>query len=50
MLVYIILEKFRTFESLREAVRTMSSEDLYRILAKYKFVLAMENAVCDDYV
>jgi alpha-1,3-fucosyltransferase 10 len=28
----------------------MSSPEFYNILAQYKFVLAMENAVCDDYV
>ncbi|XP_033644405.1 alpha-(1,3)-fucosyltransferase 10-like [Asterias rubens] len=29
---------------------TMHSRDLYKIIAKYKFSLAFENAICDDYV
>jgi hypothetical protein len=28
----------------------MFSEDFYKIVAQYKFVLSMENSVCDDYV
>lgn len=28
----------------------MSSENLYEILSNYKFILSMENAVCDDYI
>jgi alpha-1,3-fucosyltransferase 10 len=28
----------------------MSSPEFYNILAQYKFVLAMENAICDDYI
>lgn len=31
-------------------VKSMGSEEFYKIIANYKFVLAMENAVCDDYV
>lgn len=35
---------------LANGVRNMNDHDFYKIVAKYKFVLAMENAVCDDYV
>ena len=28
----------------------MNAELFYEIVAKYKFVLAMENAVCEDYM
>lgn len=28
----------------------MDHNDFYHITAKYKFTLAMENAVCDDYI
>jgi alpha-1,3-fucosyltransferase 10 len=36
--------------NLSHAVTSMNDEEFYKIVAKYKFVLAMENAVCDDYV
>lgn len=29
---------------------TMMSEDLIHLVAKYKFVLALENGVCNDYI
>ncbi|XP_053150424.1 alpha-(1,3)-fucosyltransferase 10 isoform X2 [Hemicordylus capensis] len=29
---------------------SMDSDNFYKILAQYKFVLAFENAVCDDYI
>ncbi|XP_048457483.1 alpha-(1,3)-fucosyltransferase 10 isoform X1 [Rhincodon typus] len=29
---------------------TMDDDGLYKILAQYKFILAFENAVCDDYI
>ncbi|KAF7239997.1 Alpha-(1,3)-fucosyltransferase 10 [Varanus komodoensis] len=29
---------------------SMDSEDFYQVLAQYKFVLAFENAVCQDYI
>ncbi|XP_047628477.1 alpha-(1,3)-fucosyltransferase 10 [Phacochoerus africanus] len=29
---------------------SMDAEGFYRILAQYKFILAFENAVCDDYI
>ncbi|KAM9043242.1 GDP-fucose protein O-fucosyltransferase 3 isoform 4-T12 [Megaptera novaeangliae] len=29
---------------------SMDAGDFYRILAQYKFILAFENAVCDDYI
>lgn len=29
---------------------SMDSENFYKILAKYKFALAFENAVCEDYI
>lgn len=28
----------------------MTSKEFYELAAKYKFTLAMENAVCDDYI
>nr|AAI63176.1 Zgc:195147 protein [Danio rerio] len=28
----------------------MDDQDFYKILAQYKFILAFENAVCDDYI
>ena len=28
----------------------MDADEFYKIIANYKFVIAMENAVCDDYV
>lgn len=28
----------------------MDEESFYQILAKYKFILAFENAICDDYI
>jgi hypothetical protein len=31
-------------------MRSMGHEDFYHLLSKYKFVLAAENAVCDDYI
>ena len=33
-----------------DGAQNFESEDFFKIIAKYKFVLAMENAVCDDYV
>ena len=36
--------------SLREPLKGMVHEDFYRVLAKYKFTMATENAVCDDYI
>jgi hypothetical protein len=41
---------FYEFISLSEAVKSFDSEDFYEIISKYKFVLAMENAVCEDYM
>jgi hypothetical protein len=38
------------FFSLTDALGTMSSQEFYEFLSSYKFSLAMENAVCDDYV
>ena len=32
------------------AVKSMSDEKLYEILSNYKFILSIENAICDDYV
>uniref|UniRef100_A0A8C5P0D0 GDP-fucose protein O-fucosyltransferase n=1 Tax=Jaculus jaculus TaxID=51337 RepID=A0A8C5P0D0_JACJA len=29
---------------------TMDADGFYRIIAQYKFILAFENAVCDDYI
>lgn len=31
-------------------VHSMDHPDFYKLLAKYKFLIAMENAVCDDYI
>ena len=28
----------------------MNHKDFYTILSRYKFVIAAENAICDDYV
>ena len=28
----------------------MEHKDFYKLLAKYKFVISMENAVCNDYI
>ena len=28
----------------------MLHEDFFRLIAKYKFAIAIENALCDDYV
>lgn len=28
----------------------MHHDDFHKLAAKYKFALAMENAICDDYV
>ena len=36
--------------SLRDPVEGMHHEDFYRLLAKYKFTIAIENAVCTDYI
>lgn len=36
--------------SLRSGVPTMMHADLLRILGNYKFNLATENAICDDYI
>ena len=43
----------RTFEDLPSNLRNptqMKDSDFLQILAKYKFVLAIENAVCPDYI
>ena len=37
-------------EHLRDPVDGMESPDLVRIISQYKFVLAFENAICDDYI
>lgn len=33
-----------------EQLASMDADGFYRILAQYKFILAFENAVCDDYI
>ncbi|XP_015912012.1 alpha-(1,3)-fucosyltransferase 10 [Parasteatoda tepidariorum] len=35
---------------LSDSMTSMVSDDLFEILAQYKFHLAIENAVCDDYI
>ena len=37
-------------EHLRNPVTSMDSDELVDIIAQYKFTLAMENAICDDYI
>ena len=37
-------------EHLRDPVTSMDSDELIDIIAQYKFTLAMENAICDDYI
>jgi hypothetical protein len=37
-------------EHLRDPISGMDSEDLLDIISQYKFTLAMENAICDDYI
>lgn len=29
---------------------TIKSEEYYKFIARYKFVIAFENSVCDDYI
>ena len=43
---------FHSFEyfSLSNPVTGMDDEDFYKLLAKYKFTIAMENGVCPDYI
>ena len=36
--------------SLVDPLAGYEQDDFYKIMAKYKFTLAMENALCDDYV
>ena len=38
------------FHSLREPLPSMLHKDFLRLTGKYKFTLAMENAICDDYI
>ncbi|KAL8573579.1 hypothetical protein ACOMHN_047849 [Nucella lapillus] len=35
---------------IRKNISAMMSEDFYRLLAKYKFAIAIENAVCPGYI
>ena len=35
---------------LTDPIKGMAAEATYKILAKYKFVLAFENAICEDYI
>ena len=48
MKILINIHKF--FLSINEPIKGMNAELFYETVAKYKFVLAMENAVCDDYM
>ena len=36
--------------SLRDPLKGMSHDDFHHYLARYKFVFALENAVCEDYI
>jgi len=36
--------------SLQDTLSGMDHGDFYGLLSKYKFVMAAENAVCDDYI
>lgn len=49
--VYIsINDLFILIYSLRDPLENMLHEDFFRLIAKYKFAIAIENALCDDYV
>ncbi|XP_071476012.1 alpha-(1,3)-fucosyltransferase 11-like [Diadema antillarum] len=37
-------------EQMNDPVESMEAEDFYDFIAKYKFHLAFENAICDDYI
>ena len=37
-------------ENLRDPVTGMDADDLYDIIAQYKFTMAFENAICEDYI
>lgn len=37
-------------EHLRDPVQSMDSPDLYDLIGKYKFILTIENAICEDYI
>jgi hypothetical protein len=36
--------------SLRNPVETMEHAEILKLVAKYKFALAFENAICTDYI
>ena len=36
--------------SFAKSMASMDSPEFLKLLAKYKFAIAMENAVCDDYI
>ena len=38
------------FLSLTDALRGMDHPDFYKVIAQYKFTLAVENGICDDYI
>lgn len=40
----------RLFFSLENPAESMHHEDLHRLMAKYKFTIAFENAIGDDYI
>ena len=48
MAFYILIRINRAIGA--DGKQNFQNEEFYKIIAKYKFVLAMENAVCDDYV
>lgn len=38
------------FFSFRDFLKGMFYEDFFKFIAKYKFVVVMENGICNDYV
>ena len=51
---YLKFKAIVVFFSLRfdiaKSMSGMHHDDFHKLAAKYKFTLAMENAVCDDYI
>lgn len=36
--------------SIADPLKGMDHKDFYELLSKYKFVIAAENAICEDYI
>lgn len=49
-MIFRVLKNYFSCSSLHVAVETMQHSDLKRLVAKYKFSIVAENAICDDYV